>query len=298
MADSSFFTNLFDISVRDQVSLALSNSASDTFFLLSGPPSFSDLSKSGAASSQDTAEAGQFDDYASLLCPLLFSQSFVDSEQKMPDQQIGSLGTSNTVTAPSGATVTSKTITVQAAAYVTAKPFAGDSQEKAVRRTGLLAPQYLLNGKPHCWNMLKRLYYWLITDSDFGPQIAEAYIGNEAKKPWAVAPEYTAPWGNFAKSDLYKIPFGIMAVVASKDRSPLKITYYEGCVLQGAGYAELSATLQQPVTFAGTGGFQTTFTKRVTFNDEQCKLIAGTGTDSSGRGNLFQQLLKAYGGSI
>ena len=286
MAESTYFTNLFDISVRDQVSLALSNSASDTFFLLSGPPSFKDLSGQ-SDTSLDTFDKNSVD----MLCPLLFSQSFVDNEQKMPDQQIGSLGTANTVTAPSGTTATAKTISVQAAAYVTAKPFAGDS-DQPYKGTFLV-------GKKHRWNMLKRIYYWLLNDNthDFSKRVEQEYIGNEAKKPWAVAPDVLAPWGNFAKSDLYKVPFGIMVVVASKDRSPLKITYYEGCVLQSAGYAELAANMQQPVTFAGTGGFQATFTKRVTFNDTECANIAGKGTNGSDRGSLFSDLLEAYGGS-
>ena len=293
MAESTYFTNLFDISVRDQVSLALSNSASDTFFLLSGPPSFKDLSGTDATT-QDEATAGDFNtNSVKKLCPLLFSQSFVDTEQKMPDQQIGSLGTSNTVTAPSGTTATAKTISVQAAAYVTAKPFAGDYDQTY---DGDFLKQESKD-KPHRWNMLKRIYYWLLNDPKFSKKVMDEYIGNEAKKPWAVAPDVLAPWGNFAKSDLYKIPFGIMAVVASKDRSPLKITYYEGCVLQGAGYAELAANMQQPVTFAGTGGFQSTFTKRVTFSDNECKNIAGTGTSGSDR-SLFSDLLSAYGSSI
>lgn len=289
MADSSFFTNLFDISVRDQVSLALSNSASDTFFLLSGPPSFQDLSGNNA-DTEKNASRGNFDQNRNKLCPLLFSQSFVDSEQKMQDQQIGSLGTANTVTAPSGTAITSKSISVQAAAYVTAKPFAGDAALTDQKIFGSA------DNSSHRWNMLKRLYFWLITDTKFGPEVKKEYIGNEAKRPWAVAPDVLAPWGNFAKSDLYKIPFGVMAVVASKDRSPLKITYYEGCVLQGAGFAELAVNLQQPVTFAGTGGFQATFTKRVTFTDTECGNIAGqAGTSGSDRGSLFQELLQAYG---
>lgn len=302
MAGNNFFTDLFDISVREQIALSLCNSASDTFFLLSGPPKFDklqDLTKSVQTGiSAGSVEAGQA---LSKLCPLLFSTQFVDSENKNPDPLLYSLGTANTVVAPASSSVTQKQLYVTASAYVTKDPWALNQKSSGsyLDQNGAAA------GENQRWNMLKRLYFWMLNDEAYAGFFPEdpagdgsdaSYIGNESVYPWAVAPDRNAPWGNFAKSDLYKIPFGIMAVTATKDRVPLKITYYEGCLLQSLMGSE-HAALQTPVTYAGTSGFTSSFAKRVTFSDKDCLNICGisaNGVLSAGNGSLFSMILSDY----
>lgn len=301
MAGNNFFTDLFDISVREQIALALCNSASDTFFLLSGPPKFSKLE--GALKEGTTVESVTEGSALTQLCPLLFSTQFVDNESKNPDPLLYSLGTANTVVAPASSSVTQKTLQVVASAYVTRDPWALNQKAGATYlNSGSAAADDAENQR---WNMLKRLYFWMLNNKEYAdffkaPTDTEvtSYIGNEAIYPWAVAPDTKAPWGNFAKSDLYKVPFGLMAVTATKDRVPLKITYYEGCLLQTLFGAELSAALQTPVTYAGTSGFTASFAKRQTFSDQECLTMAGletaNGVLNSGTGNLFSKILSDY----
>lgn len=304
MAGNNFFTDLFDISVREQIALSLCNSASDTFFLLSGPPKFDKLQELTTSDQTGTSAGSVTSEQAlSKLCPLLFSTQFADSENKNPDPLLYSLGTANTVVAPASSSVTQKQLYVTASAYVTKDPWALNqkSSDSYLDQNGAAA------GENQRWNMLKRLYFWMLNDTTYTKFFPEdpagdgsdaSYIGNESVYPWAVAPDRNAPWGNFAKSDLYKIPFGIMAVTATKDRVPLKITYYEGCLLQSLMGAELSAALQTPVTYAGTSGFTASFAKRVTFSDKDCLNICGVnspgGVLSAGSGSLFSMILSDY----
>lgn len=307
MAGNNFFTDLFDISVREQIALSLCNSASDTFFLLSGPPKFDKLQDILLGSSTTTISAGSVTASSPLskLCPLLFSTQFADSENKNPDPLLYSLGTANTVVAPASSSVTQKSLYVTASAYVTKDPWALN-QKAGTSYLEDGSPAKIDGGKNQRWNMLKRLYFWMLNDSTYANYFPKepnadgsstSYIGNEAVYPWAVAPDVNAPWGNFAKSDLYKIPFGIMAVTATKDRIPLKVTYYEGCLLQSLMGAELSAALQTPVTYAGTSGFTASFAKRITFSDKDCLNICGISGDGvldAGNGGLFSQILEDY----
>ncbi len=311
MAGNNFFTDLFDISVREQIALALCNSASDSFFLLSGPPQFSKLGENPISLFNGATDVTTVSEGNGLtrLCPLLFSQQFTDYEPKTPDPLLYSLGTSNSVVAPSSGVTTQKQISVQAAAYVTRDPWAlNNKANDTYIQSGSAAAFQPLDQR---WNMLKRLYFWLLNDPNYveyfsnsdapGSASDKSYIGDESQKPWAVAPDTNAPWGNFAKSDVYKIPFGLMAVVATKDRVPLKITYYEGCLLQNLIGAELNASLNAPVTYAGTSGFTCTFARRKTFSDQECMSIAGNeGTDevlSSGTNGLFSAILTDYLGT-
>ena len=303
MADviNSAFPNLFDIGVREQVSLALCNSASDTFFLLSGPPSFVDTGitvTGGSSGTMDTTAT-----YTSL-CPLLFTMSFTDSENKQPDQQIGSFGTANTVTAPSPFTPTYKAIQVGAAAYVTSNPCAGASGRSGDSGT-YLAPT--IDGYTNQWNLLKRLYYWLLADSatvgapNSSGDLFKLFFGSEEQNPNAVAPDPSCIWGNFAKSDLYKVPFGLMVAVCDKSKRGQTVRYYEGCVLQQAGANNLDAGIGRVTTYQGTGGFTCTYSKCRTFTRGEIDTMMGA-SGKSGSGNLgnlgfLEKLLTRYGGS-
>lgn len=285
------FPNLFDIGVREQVSLALCNSASDTFFLLSGPPSFLDSGMSTAG-----GQVSGVADSASLgkMCPLLFTMSFADQENKQPDQQIGSFGTANTVTAPSPFTPTYKAISVGAAAYVTSNPCAkkGDRDDTAYM---LKTPE----DGPNKWNLLKRLYYWLLADTELmGEDAGEfrgLYIGNESEKPNAVAPDDYEIWGNFAKSDLYKVPFGLMAVICDKNKYGQAIRYYEGCVLQQAGNSNIDAGLGRVTTYQGTDGFSCTYAKCRTFTRGEINTMIPGSYESGSNAGFLQKVLERFG---
>jgi len=288
MAENSFFAQLFDISVREQVDLALCNSASDSFFILSGPPSFEKLGLSTSTDNNLTVKSSNIQE----LCPLLFTQSFADIERKYPDPQIGSFGTPNLITAPSASTTTQKSLMIGAAAYVTTNPWASGAGEP------LNMPSDLTR-KEQRWNLLKRMYFWLLVreNGKYYEKIKSEYYANEASKPRAVAPDEWAPWGNFAKSDLYKVPFGLMVLVAAKDRSPISLKYYEGCVLQDVdGGTNLRAAVGQPTTFSGTGSLSCTYTRVQTFNSEEAKNIAGKGSSTTGS-SLLEELIADFGAS-
>lgn len=99
------------------------------------------------------------------------------------------------------------------------------------------------------------------------------------------------------KSDLYKVPFGLMVLVAAKDRSPISLKYYEGCVLQDVdGGTNLRAAVGQPTTFSGTGSLSCTYTRVQTFNSEEAKNIAGKGS-STADSSLLEELIKDFGAS-
>lgn len=292
---TSFFSNLFDISVKEQVALALCNSASDTFFILSGPPEFNNLGGvTGTTNLSDTSDASKD------LCPLLFTQSFTDIERKYPDPQIGSFGTANVITAPTANTTTQKSISIGAAAYVTTNPWAlaiYGSQD------GYLRDERLKN-KAVRWNLLKRIYFWLVNHSD--KSIRDAflddnngeYLGDEAQNSRAVAPDHYAPWGNFAKSDIYKVPFGLMVLVAAKDKSPISLRYYEGCILQDVdGGMNLRAGIGTPTSFAGTASLALTYTKVRTFTKTDSENIAGKGS-STGNTSILQKIIDSYGSAL
>lgn len=286
--ENSFFSQLFDISVREQVALALCNSASDSFFILSGPPEFDKLisNRDSDASRLSLSSAA-----SSKLCPLLFTQSFVDVERKYPDPQIGSFGTPNLITAPSANTTTQKSLMIGAAAYVTTNPWAMNIDKTD---WGVAA----LKDDRQRWNLLKRLYFWILINNNYYNSFVQEYIGNEAAKPRVVAPDEYAPWGNFAKSDLYKVPFGLMVLVAAKDKSPISLKYYEGCVLQDVdGGTNLRAAVGQPTTFSGTGSLSCTYTRVQTFTDQQARNIAGNGAGVKQSDTLLYKLLKEFGQS-
>lgn len=291
----TFFQSLFDISVREQVALTLCNSASDNFFLLSGPPDF--LSLAGSRTGADGLyQTDGKSDIAKAVCPLLFTQSFNDIERKMPDPQIGSFGTANVITAPSAQTTTQKMISIGAAAYVTTNPWA---MAKYADNSYII--DTVFQDTRQRWNLLKRIYFWLLNHKD--ETIRKAfkddgeYIGDEADNPRAVAPDQYAPWGNFGKSDIYKVPFGLMVLVAAKDKSPIAIRYYEGCILQDVdGGLNLRAGLGTPTAFGGTSSLNMTYTRVRTFTERECKNIAGEGNGAAG-GSILTKLLEEYGSS-
>lgn len=297
---NTFFSNLFDISVKEQVALTLCNSASDNFFILSGPPSFDNLGgMSGVTNLYEIDNSSTTNNKnAQKLCPLLFTQSFNDIERRYPDPQLGSFGTNNLITAPSANTTTQKSISIGAAAYVTTTPWA---MAKFTSTSYLIAQLQDTEGRKQRWNLLKRLYFWLLNNenyiSSFTGNDAE-YIGDEAENQRAVAPDICAPWGNFAKSDLYKVPFGLMVLVAAKDKSPISLRYYEGCLLQDVdGGINLRAGVGQPTAFSGTSSLTCTYTKVRTFNDTESTAIAGSGT-GAGDSSLLQKLLNDFGKSL
>lgn len=286
----TFFQSLFDISVKEQIALTLCNSASDNFFLLAGPPDFMKLTGNKRTPGLLTSDSN----ISKQLCPLLFTQSFNDIERKMPDPQIGSFGTANVITAPSAQTTTQKMISIGAAAYVTTNPWA---MAKYSSQDNYIVNETLKDPKQR-WNLLKRIYFWLLNNDNTVYQDAfkedGEYIGDEAVNPRAVAPDAYAPWGNFGKSDIYKVPFGLMVLVAAKDKSPIALRYYEGCILQDVdGGLNLRAGLGTPTSFGGTSSLNLTYTRVRTFTKDESENIAGKGVNA-GKPSILQQLIEDY----
>jgi len=262
-------SQFFDLTVRDQVEAQILNGGGDNFFLFSGPPSFNKITTGLAKATGGDLEGVQSDGSEAdpWLCPLLFTSSFSDPDYRPPDGQLGSFGTQKTIAAPSFSNPAPRSIMVGSMALVTAHP----------KRGKLSAEQ-----QQEQWNMLKRLYYWMIQNRENYPEIEavfatdKGYIGNEKNFPQAIAPQIEMAFGNFARSSFYKIPIGIMAVALNKSAEPLSVRYYEGVTIQGVG-PQLQAGLNQPIMLSGNStNMQMTYTEVNTFTKEQAKNLVGT----------------------
>jgi len=269
----------FDLTVRDQVEASVLNGGGDSMFLFSGPPSFSKIEDSNfvALGSEGAAAIGD-----NWLCPLLFTSSFSDPDYRPPDGQLASFGTQKTIAAPSFSNPAPRSLMIGSMALVTAHPKRGtlDADEK----------------KEH-WNMLKRLYYWLIQQQTPNADVAKlfavdgGYIGDEKTYPQAIAPEMGMAFGNFARSSFYKIPIGIFAVALNKSAEPLSIRYYEGVTLQNVG-PQLQAGLNQPTMLSGNStNMQMTYTEVKTFTRAQGKSLTG---DADNASQLVYDVISAY----
>ena len=144
-------SKFFDLSVVDQVEASLINGASDSFFLFSGPPQFDSLSDLTSALGGDASKL-----QPGGLCPLVFATGFNDADQRPPRGNLVSIGTQKTIAAPSTGAPMPRAIDITAGALVTSNPGGvgvGESGEK--------------------WNFLKRLYYFLITNTAMADLLGE-----------------------------------------------------------------------------------------------------------------------------
>lgn len=246
----------FDPKVGDQIHASIRSGSSETFFLFSGPPNFSNLAERGTTLEPDLS-----------LCPLLFTTSFADGKPTNPYAEYSSMGTSQTYQGGkqivNGGT---RQLSVGANSQVTRNPKSISASTK------------------EDWNLLKRLYYAYITNPVFSAWLGEggSAYGSEKDNPNAVAPEYSAIWGNFNAPEIYDMPIGILAISLTSSYQPLKMCYYEGVnIKQAAGY-DLEAGVGQPVRFAGSRGFSARCTSTVTFTKDEISSLLKVGGEDTG----------------
>lgn len=258
----------FDLSIRDQIEATIKNGGSDNFFIFSGPPQFDKIGDD-VTDNINAAEVGDLN----VLCPLLFTTSFTQGDNRPPTGEHVSTGTGKRITAASAGMSVSGQLQIGANHPVTGRPGRGGITEDA---------------KKEQWNFLKRLYFWLINDSDAKAKIfgeGKGFIGNEKEFPHAVAPDKYSIWGNFSKSALYTFPFGLFVVLLSNSGEPIKGSYYEGC-LPLAGGPSIDVRVGSVASVSGFSGMPCSYVDVHTFSMDTVTSMIGNGTGDEALSNL------------
>lgn len=259
MSDAPKILKMFNISVRDEILSTIKNGGSDSFFIFSGPPQFSNLA------------SGTISD--SLLCPLLYTTNFTEPNRPTNASNVASMGSDRFVESVNTAIPMPGQISVGANALITGSPKDGADSEN--------------------WNLLKKLYYSYILNPRFSTWLGEGgkMYGDMSKDRRVVAPEAKAIWGNFNIPPIYQVRIGILAIALTSSLDVLSVNYYEGVKIKDIGGFTMNAGVQQPTMYSGSTGFTGTFTENKTFKTADAKVLAGI---NPGEETFMEAVLDEY----
>lgn len=248
---ASKLAKYFDVSSRDSLLLSFNSVTSDKHFTFSGPAEFSLLGESTGHE----------------LCPLLFTAGFSARESRQGGGSVPILGSTDTYDLPSGGGVISLSITGYS--VVT-----GDPKIEG------------LSGSSNKYNLLKRIYYDPIqyNNNELLQYFVSTRDGGLAEN-LGFTPITTDLNGqdiiaNFAHSEFYEIPVGILSITLTKCNADILVTYYENCKVRDPG-ALMDARAGAPANFQNAIALTAKKVKLLKWSDVQSLTDAGSLTNEA-----------------